>query len=86
MSYLSHYENLKVSRSASPSEIEAAYRSILSANSPERMQRLGPFSQDLAKRQVRLANAAWEVLSNPIKKWCYNKELDYISEQHESWR
>lgn len=86
MSYPSHYENLKVSRSASQSDVEAAYRSILLANSPEKMQRLGPFSRNLAKRQFRLPNDAWGVLSNPIKRWVYNKELDSFSEQQESWR
>jgi len=50
------------------------------------MQRLGPFSQNLVERQVRLADAAWEVLSNSIKTWVYNKELDSFSENHDSWR
>ena len=78
----SHYDNLKLSRSASPSEITTAYRSILSANSLDRVQQLGPFARHLAERQVRLANAAWKILSSPLKRLNYNRELDLASEKH----
>ncbi|KAI1589015.1 DnaJ DnaJ-class molecular chaperone with C-terminal Zn finger domain [Pyrenophora tritici-repentis] len=86
MSIGSHYQNLRVSRSASSSEIDAAHRLILSQNHPDKVQQLGPFARSLAAQRVHLANAAWEVLSNPTKRRHYNMELAHESEQQESWR
>lgn len=79
----SHYDNLKVSRSAPLSEIATAYCSILWANHPDKVQQLGPFSRNLAERQVRLANVAWKILSSPPKRRDYNRELDRAYEQHQ---
>ncbi|CAE7193874.1 hypothetical protein P3342_009523 [Pyrenophora teres f. teres] len=86
MSYASHYDNLKMSHSASSSGIDAAHRLVLSDNHPDKVRQLGPFARILAERRVRSAIAALEVLSNPTRRRHYDKELDYKSEKQDSWR
>lgn len=57
-----HYDNLKVSRDAPPEVIKAAYRSLSQKYHPDRNPEPG------AARIMAIINAAYEVLSDPVKR------------------
>ena len=85
MATQTHYEALKVSRSATMSEIKAAYRAILLANHEGKTHHLPPFARSLAERCLRTATAAWEVLSNPVEKQEYDATLPYLDPADDAW-
>lgn len=58
-----HYDNLKVSRDAPPEVIRAAYRSLSQKYHPDR----NPGDPDTV-RVMAILNAAYEVLSDPVKR------------------
>jgi DnaJ-class molecular chaperone len=58
-----HYDNLKVARNAPPEVIRAAYKSLSQKYHPDR----NPGSTD-AIRIIQIINAAYEVLSDPVKR------------------
>lgn len=58
-----HYDNLKVARNAPPEVIRAAYKSLSQKYHPDR----NPGSPD-AMRIIQIINAAYEVLSDPVKR------------------
>ncbi len=62
-----HYENLQVRRTASQAEISAAYRAICVSNATQ----LSPGSD--AERALLLANAAYQVLSDPDQRSRYDE-------------
>ncbi|CAG2129172.1 J domain-containing protein [Cupriavidus plantarum] len=64
-----HYDNLKVSRDAPFEVIRAAYKSLSQKYHPDRHA-----DGDEANRIMRLINAAYEVLSDPVKR-----------EEHDRW-
>lgn len=59
-----HYDNLKVTRNAPPEVIRAAYRSLSQKYHPD----LQPDNPDEAERIMRIINASYEILSDPIKR------------------
>jgi DnaJ-class molecular chaperone len=63
----SHYENLKVARSAPPEVIRAAYKALARIHHPD----VNP-SPDSA-RIMALVNVAFDVLSDPQKKAAHDK-------------
>lgn len=72
----SHYENLKVARDAPPEVIRAAYRSLSQKYHPDR----NPGNAEAA-RAMTLINAAYDTLSDPVKrkehdKWIAKAEAD----------
>ncbi|MEY2893111.1 MAG: hypothetical protein RJA98_3019 [Pseudomonadota bacterium] len=58
----SHYDNLKVARSAPVEVIRAAYRALAKQYHPDQNP-----SPDAA-RVMKLLNAAWEVLGDPVQR------------------
>lgn len=64
----SHYENLKVARDAPPEVIRAAYRSLSQKYHPDR----NPANNE-AVRIMAILNAAYETLSDPIKKRAHDQ-------------
>jgi curved DNA-binding protein CbpA len=58
-----HYDNLKVARDAPPEVIRAAYKTLSQKHHPDRN---GNSAQ--AIRVIQLINAAYEVLSDPVKR------------------
>jgi hypothetical protein len=81
-----HYEALKVNRSATSSEIQAAYYKILLASHPDNTQDQAPFALNLAHQAARTANAAWDVLSDPVRKQDYDASLPYLDPLGDPWR
>jgi hypothetical protein len=64
-----HYDNLKVSRSAPPDVIRAAYKALCQRYHPDRNR-----SPD-APRIMRLVNEAYAVLGDPPRRAAYDREL-----------
>ena len=69
-----HYDNLKVARKAPPEVIRAAYKSLSQKHHPDH----NPNNPD-AMRIIQLINAAYQVLSDPVKRqehdrWIYDAE------------
>lgn len=65
----SHYENLKVARNASQSEIKKAYRKLCSEHHPDRNK------DPDATHRMQIINEAWAVLSNPAKRKKHDAEI-----------
>lgn len=57
-----HYDNLKIARNAPIEVIEAAYRALVKKHHPDRN------SSPSATRVMRIVNAAYNVLSDPVKR------------------
>ncbi|MGR8935516.1 MAG: J domain-containing protein [Gammaproteobacteria bacterium] len=60
----SHYDNLMVANNASPRVIKAAYKALCQTYHPDKYQ--GGVGE--AERIMKIINAAYEVLSDPLKK------------------
>jgi len=67
--FRTHYDNLKVSQSAPPEVITAAYKALSRQFHPD----LNPNDGD-AERIMRIVNASYEVLSDPVRR-----------RQHDNW-
>ena len=65
-----HYDNLQVSRQASPEVIRAAYKSLVQKWHPDRH----PGQRQEAERVIRIISQAFEVLSDPARR-----------QQHDAW-
>jgi curved DNA-binding protein CbpA len=63
-----HYDNLKVARNAPAEVIRAAYRTLSKKYHPD----LNPNNKE-AIRIIQLINAAYEVLSDPVKRAEHDK-------------
>lgn len=68
-----HYDNLKVSRTAPPEVIKAAYKSLVNKYHPDKHN-----GDHEAEQVMRLLNEAYEVLSDPIQRL---KHDQWIEEQ-----
>lgn len=64
-----HYENLKVPRNASQSEIKAAYRKLRSTHHPDRNK------DPRSTHRMQIINEAWDVLSSPEKRAKHDAEI-----------
>lgn len=62
--FRTHYDNLKVSRDAPPEVIQAAYRSLARKHHPD----ANHGSREKAEATMKILNASYEVLSDPIKR------------------
>ncbi len=67
---LDHYAVLGVHPDADQAAVRAAYLAVMRATHPDRR----PGDDDAAER-ARLANAAWHVLGDPIRRAAYNRTL-----------
>jgi curved DNA-binding protein CbpA len=81
----SHYDNLKVARSAPVEVIRAAYRALAKQYHPDQNP-----SPDAA-RVMKLLNAAWEVLGDPVQRaqhdvWIASQEADQREREHVNTR
>jgi hypothetical protein len=71
--FRTHYDNLKVARSAPPEVIRAAYRALSQSFHPDR----NPGDADAA-RVMAIINGSYEVLSDPDKRRAHDR---WIAEQ-----
>jgi curved DNA-binding protein CbpA len=63
-----HYDNLKVTRDAPLSVIKAAYRALCQTFHPDKFQG----SNEEAERVIKLVNASYAVLIDPVKRAGHN--------------
>jgi curved DNA-binding protein CbpA len=76
-----HYDNLKVARTAPVEVIRAAYRALAKQYHPDQNP-----SPDAA-RVMKLLNAAWDVLGDPAQRaqhdaWIASQEADLRAREH----
>lgn len=60
----SHYDNLMVAKNASPRVIKAAYKALCQTYHPDKY----PGGPGEAERIMKIINAAYQILSDPLKK------------------
>lgn len=72
---MNHYEILEVSQNASPEVIKAAYKSLMQRYHPDR----NPGNEGAAAHSVAVAQA-YDVLSDPLRRATYDRELRSQSE------
>ncbi len=70
-----HYDNLQVSRNASPEVIKGAYKYLSQKWHPDK----NPEKREVAERNLKIINEAYEVLSDPVRRaehdeWIAKKE------------
>lgn len=71
---MTHYDTLGVSQTATPEEITAAYRKIQKQYHPDVYK---GSDTEAAQEKVKAANAAYDVLHDPVKKADYDRMLKY---------
>ncbi|HEX7382139.1 MAG TPA: J domain-containing protein [Nevskiaceae bacterium] len=65
-----HYETLKVAQDAPPEVIRAAYRALSQKHHPDR------HAEDIhAERTMQFINAAYDVLSDPVRRRDYDRQM-----------
>jgi curved DNA-binding protein CbpA len=67
---MTHYDTLEISGQASPEVVRAAYRSLIQRFHPDRL----PGDASAAARAAAIT-AAYEVLSDPVRRAAYDEEL-----------
>jgi TPR repeat protein len=72
-----HYDNLKVVRTAPESVIKAAHKALCQTYHPDKLKG----SREEAERIIKIINASYTVLIDPVKRkehddWIKNKEVD----------
>ena len=83
--FRTHYDNLQVAENASPEVIKGAYKYLCQKWHPDRH----PKDKDRADRNLKIINAAYEVLSNPEKRrrhdeWIRVTAKDYTDGAYDS--
>ena len=76
-----HYDNLKVTRDAPASVIRAAYKALCQTFHPDKFQG----STEEAERVIKLVNASYAVLIDPVKRAGHNawiREQEAKARQH----
>ncbi len=63
-----HYDNLKVARDVSTSDIQAAYDALVDAYRPDKH----PDNKDSAEKVMKVIQAAYEVLIDPVRRVEYD--------------
>jgi curved DNA-binding protein CbpA len=66
-----HYDNLKISRTAPPEVIKAAYKSLVQKYHPDRNA-----NDPRATEILKVINEAFEVLSDPVKRQQHDRWID----------
>ncbi len=69
-----YYEILEISPRASPAVLRAAYKSLIQRFHPDR----NPGDTEASERSVQIVKA-YEVLSDPLTRAAYDRELDRLS-------
>lgn len=82
-----HYDNLKVTRDAPASVIRAAYKALCQTFHPDKFQG----STEEAERVIKLVNASYAVLIDPVKRaehnaWIREQEAKKAKQQAEKTR
>lgn len=67
------YDLLEVSPSASPEVIKAAYRQLAIKYHPDRQS--GDKARQVAEERMKAINAAYEILSDPVRRAEYDRQL-----------
>lgn len=70
---MNHYERLGVSPTADPAVIKAAYRARVAAAHPDRAD--GARDERLRTAETAALNAAYAVLTDPVRRADYDREL-----------
>lgn len=67
--FSTHYDNLQIARNASDAVIRAAYRGLAQQHHPDK----NPDDSDNAEDAMKVLNAAYDVLSDPLKRRDYDE-------------
>ena len=73
---LNYYAILGLKRTATHAEIKAAYKKLAIQYHPDKHQGNTYFEE-----QFKQVNAAYQILSNPNKRYIYDQKLEYIAQQ-----
>lgn len=73
---LNYYAILGLKRTATHAEIKAAYKKLAIQYHPDKHQGNAYFEE-----QFKQVNAAYQVLSNPNKRYHYDQQLEYLAQQ-----
>lgn len=69
---MTHYEKLGLSKNATQKEIKDAYKNLVKKYHPD----VYPGDKSYAEKMIKEINAAYDILSNPIEKAKYDKEIN----------
>lgn len=70
-----HYDLLGLSTDASPDEVRAAYRALARRHHPDTQHDVDAAAADRSRQTMASLNAAWAVLSDPVRRREYDTEL-----------
>jgi hypothetical protein len=70
-----HYQVLGVGPDASAEQIRQAHRQLARVLHPDRQVEASAAERTLAERRMREVNAAWTVLSDPVRRTDYDRQL-----------
>lgn len=70
-----HYELLGVAPGASPDEIKRAYHGLARRHHPDTFSGEPDAAIDAARRRMAAINAAWTVLSDPVRRSDYDADV-----------
>lgn len=79
---MTHYETLGIPEAASESHVIASYRLLAMAFHPDRLSGLSEAMRQQAGERLKVINAAYAVLKNPVSRARYDSEL---AGQRGSW-
>ncbi len=71
-----HYDNLQVSRNASPEVIKAAYKSLSQKHHPDKNR-----GNPEAGKVMAIINSAYQTLSDPEKRQRYDEQIDQMEQK-----
>ena len=77
-----HYTTLQVTRDADPEVIERAYKALVRTYHPDRRPAA---ERERATQKMQRINAAYDVLSNPVRRRAYDATLPPSQPNESAW-